>query len=103
MKKPGRLIILKYADYFGATDEELYQSLPDSLNKIMVLDEWHHQEYYLQLNPFEDPAFMSRLDMNQEPMKQYAQEERARRNHTTRMNGRKTGRAFMRPGNRSQM
>lgn len=80
IEEAGRLIILKYADLFRATDEELYQSLPDSLNKIMVLDEWHHQEYYLQLNPFEDPAFMSRLDMNQEPMKQYAQEERARRN-----------------------
>ena len=77
IEEAGRLIILKYADLFRATDEELYQSLPDNLNKILVLDEWHHQEFYLQLSMFEDPAFLSLFDKGEEPVKEQIRKQRA--------------------------
>ena len=41
----GRYLILNHSDLFRATDEELYKYLPKELEKIMVLDEWHHKDY----------------------------------------------------------
>lgn len=41
----GRLLITKHRELFRATDEELYKSLPADLDKIFVLDEWHHEDF----------------------------------------------------------
>lgn len=43
----ARLLITKYPHLFKATDEQLYQPLPASLRKILVLDEWYHKDFYL--------------------------------------------------------
>jgi hypothetical protein len=77
IEEAGRLIILKYGDLFRATNEELYQSLPDNVKKILVLDEWHHQEYYLRLSMFEDPAFLSLFEKSEETMKEQIRKQRA--------------------------
>lgn len=45
LEEVGRLLITKHRDLFRATDEELYKSIPASLKKILVLDEWYHQDY----------------------------------------------------------
>lgn len=47
----GRLLIQEHAALLRATDAELYQSLPAHLRKILVLDEWHHRDFYLQSIP----------------------------------------------------
>jgi len=50
----GRLLIIQYGSLFRATDEELYKFLPSGIDKILVLDEWYHKEYYQ--NNIELPA-----------------------------------------------
>lgn len=42
----GRFLITKHQDLFRATDEELYKSVPSDLQKIFVLDEWYHRDFY---------------------------------------------------------
>ncbi len=84
-EEAGRLLILKYAHLFRATDEELYQSLPVNLNKILVLDEWYHREYYLQMNLFESPEFLSRYELMPEPLRQKLQEDIIKRNESDRI------------------
>lgn len=42
----GRLLIVGHSKLFRATDEELYTCIPKDLKKLLVLDEWHHREYY---------------------------------------------------------
>ncbi|MDR3694247.1 DUF7003 family protein [Mucilaginibacter sp.] len=46
IEEAGRLVIISYRDTFRATDEELYTSIPADLKKILVLDEWHHKDFY---------------------------------------------------------
>jgi len=81
----GRLLILKYAHLFRATDEELYQSLPANLNKILVIDEWYHREYYLQMNLLENPEFLSQYKMMPEPLRQLLHEDMIKRNEFDRI------------------
>jgi hypothetical protein len=50
----GRLLIIKHSSLFRATDEELYKVIPTKLDKILVLEEWYHKEYYQ--NTVELPA-----------------------------------------------
>ena len=50
IEEAARLAILTYKDYFRATDSELYRCIPKSLQKIMVLDEWYHKDFYLTEN-----------------------------------------------------
>lgn len=42
----GRLLVTKNRDLFRATNEELYKSIPQNLEKIMVIDEWYHRDFY---------------------------------------------------------
>lgn len=43
-----RLLITKHGALFRATDDELYKSIPKDLKKVLVLDEWHHKDFYMQ-------------------------------------------------------
>lgn len=42
----ARLLVIKHRDLFRATNDELYKSIPKNLNKILVIDEWHHKDFY---------------------------------------------------------
>jgi hypothetical protein len=42
----GRFLVIKHRDLFRATNDELYKSIPKDLNKILVIDEWHHRDFY---------------------------------------------------------
>ena len=45
MEEVGRLLITQSQSIFRATDEELHKSIPTRLNKILVLNEWHHKDF----------------------------------------------------------
>jgi hypothetical protein len=45
-EKVGRFLVIKHRDLFRATNDELYKSIPKDLNKILVIDEWHHRDFY---------------------------------------------------------
>lgn len=45
-EETGRFLVIKHRDLFRATNDELYKSIPKDLNKILVLDEWHHRDFY---------------------------------------------------------
>jgi hypothetical protein len=47
----GRLAVSQNRDLFRATDNELYKSIPTDLKKILVLDEWFHKDFQLQISP----------------------------------------------------
>lgn len=47
----GRLVVSQNRDLFRATDIELYKSIPPDLKKILVLDEWFHKDFQLQISP----------------------------------------------------
>jgi hypothetical protein len=47
----GRLVISKNRDLFRASDDELYKSIPTDLKKTLVLDEWYHKDFQLQISP----------------------------------------------------
>ncbi|MGX7686033.1 DUF7003 family protein [Flectobacillus sp. BAB-3569] len=47
----GRLVVSQNPDLFRATDNELYKSIPKDLKKILVLDEWFHKDFQLQISP----------------------------------------------------
>lgn len=41
----AKLVVTNHGHLFRATDEELYKSIPSDLQKILVLDEWHHRDF----------------------------------------------------------
>jgi hypothetical protein len=45
VEEAARLAVTRYRDLFRATDMELYRSIPDDLEKILVIDEWYHKDY----------------------------------------------------------
>lgn len=47
----ARLVVSQNRDLFRATDSELYKSIPKDLGKILVLDEWFHKDFQLQIPP----------------------------------------------------
>jgi hypothetical protein len=47
----GRLVVSQNRDLFRATDIELYKSIPTDLKKILVIDEWFHKDFQLQISP----------------------------------------------------
>src|SRR5579871_1566055 len=51
IEEAARLIILRNHELFRATDEELYKSIPSNLKKILVIDEWFHKDFHLQISP----------------------------------------------------
>ncbi|WP_437921531.1 DUF7003 family protein [Sphingobacterium sp. LRF_L2] len=51
IEEAGRLAVLQSRDLFRATDEELYKSIPKGLAKILVLDQWFHKDFDLQISP----------------------------------------------------
>ena len=54
----GRLLVTIHRDLLRATNEELYKSLPKDLEKILVIDEWHHRDFYQNdFDPIESLPF----------------------------------------------
>jgi hypothetical protein len=51
VEEAARLAILTHRDLFRATDKELYKSIPTDLNKILVIDEWYHKDFNIQVLP----------------------------------------------------
>jgi hypothetical protein len=47
----ARLVVPKNPEIFRATDKELYKSIPTDLKKILVIDEWFHKDFPLQITP----------------------------------------------------
>ncbi len=45
LEEAGRLLITKHQDLLRSTDEELYKSIPETLEKILVIDEWYHRDF----------------------------------------------------------
>jgi len=45
IEEAARLVVINHRDIFRATDSELYASIPMDLEKILVLDEWHHKDF----------------------------------------------------------
>ncbi len=41
-----RLLVIKHRNLFRATEDELYKSIPQDLDKILVIDEWFHKDFY---------------------------------------------------------
>lgn len=51
IEEAGRLLVNQNSALFRATDSELYKSIPADLKKILVLDEWFHKDFQLQIQP----------------------------------------------------
>jgi hypothetical protein len=51
VEEAGRFAILKNRELFRATDNELYKSIPNDLKKILVLNEWFHKDFPLEIRP----------------------------------------------------
>jgi hypothetical protein len=51
VEEAGRLVVSQNSKFFRATDSELYKSIPSDLKKILVLDEWFHKDFQLQILP----------------------------------------------------
>lgn len=47
----ARLVAAHNGDLFRASDDELCKSIPFDLEKILVLDEWFHKDFQLQISP----------------------------------------------------
>lgn len=67
VEEAARLIAPRYQDLFRATDEELYQSIPTDLKKILVLDEWYHKDYaQLPVFQIEEEEIRAAYEMNKQ-------------------------------------
>ncbi|MCD4793556.1 MAG: hypothetical protein K8R54_10005 [Bacteroidales bacterium] len=51
VEEAGRLVVIENRDLFRATDNEIYKSIPKDLDKILVLNEWYHKDFSLQISP----------------------------------------------------
>jgi hypothetical protein len=45
MEEVGRLLITQNQNVFRATKAELYKSIPKHLERLLVLDQWHHKDF----------------------------------------------------------
>lgn len=45
----AKLVVLNHRDLFRATEPELYKSIPKDLKKILVLNEWFHKDFEMQI------------------------------------------------------
>lgn len=50
-EEAGRLIVLQNRDLLRASDNELYKSIPADLKKLLVLDDWFHKDFQLEISP----------------------------------------------------
>jgi len=50
VEEAARLTILIHRDLFRATNKELYKSIPANLDKILVIDEWYHKDFNIQVS-----------------------------------------------------
>ncbi|NJO02725.1 MAG: hypothetical protein HC880_14510 [Bacteroidia bacterium] len=50
-EEAGRLLITQHQNVFRATNPELYKSIPANLDKILVLNEWYHKDFELNVYP----------------------------------------------------
>ncbi len=65
IEEAARLAIVKYAKLFRATDAELYKAIPNSLKKMLVLDEWYHKDFIVQYTGnFTDEQIKIAYDLN---------------------------------------
>lgn len=54
----ARLLVTQHRELFRATNEELYKSIPKDLEKILVIDEWYHRDFYQNnFTPIENLPF----------------------------------------------
>jgi hypothetical protein len=51
VEEAGRLLVTKHRYLLRATDNELYKSIPASLKKILVIDEWYHRDFIELVQP----------------------------------------------------
>jgi hypothetical protein len=49
VEEAARLIVINHRHLFRASEAELCRSIPPELEKILVLDEWHHKDF-LEIN-----------------------------------------------------
>jgi hypothetical protein len=71
----ARLMVQKYRDLFRATNDELHKSIPNDLDKILVIDEWHHKEFHQSKSPFEKPEMLRRFDLTNPSIKEMVDQE----------------------------
>ncbi len=45
IEEVGRLLIFNQSHLFRATDIELYRSIPQPMQKLLVVDEWYHRDF----------------------------------------------------------
>ncbi len=65
LEEVGRLLITKHRDLLRATDEELYKSIPEALNKILVIDEWYHRDFHETIqSAISDEQLLSTYEFN---------------------------------------
>lgn len=65
VEEAARILVEKQPDSFRAIDTELYKSLPSDLNKILVVDEWYHKDFDLQIQPtMTDEHLMQTYELN---------------------------------------
>lgn len=78
VEEAGRLAIINHGYLFRATDEELYKSIPADLEKILVLDEWYHKDFYQETSPFDSPMRSGMFDLSNEFMQNVMREQKER-------------------------
>jgi hypothetical protein len=67
VEEAARLAVITYRDLFRATDPELYKSIPNELEKILVLDEWYHRDFILiDTGNFSDDNIKSMFHFNKD-------------------------------------
>jgi hypothetical protein len=50
-EEAGRLVVTQHRNLLRATDQELYKSIPNDLEKLLVLDEWYHKDFTELIQP----------------------------------------------------
>jgi hypothetical protein len=74
----ARLLVTKNRDLFRATNEELYKSIPSDMERLLVIDEWYHKDFYQLQSPFERQDILSSFDLNNESVKEMIRQELTR-------------------------
>jgi hypothetical protein len=75
IEEAARLTILKHSGLYRATDEELYKSIPKSLDKILIIDEWYHREFFQNKHILSNAALERILDSYDESEKAVARKQ----------------------------